>query len=37
MRTELTPDQIESYRDNGFLIYPDLLTNDDVTPLVYSS
>jgi phytanoyl-CoA hydroxylase len=33
MRTELTPDQIESYRDNGFLIYPDLLTAEQADEL----
>lgn len=30
MRTELTPAEIESYRENGFLVVPDLLDADDL-------
>lgn len=33
MRTTLTPEQINAYRGNGFLFFPDLLTADEVGEL----
>lgn len=30
MQTTVTPDQIESYQDNGFLIYRNLLSAEDL-------
>jgi phytanoyl-CoA hydroxylase len=33
MRTELSPDQIASYRDNGFLVIDDFLTGNEVEHL----